>query len=241
MGGIDKLRYGGLSEFALKHFKVATTRERVPRNSVFMKFKLFADIMVICFTDNFNGTGACFRSFEHLRKKERDAIMANIGFTIRIMEIEEINTDDIKQLTYNIWSKCCNFALSDKIVHEKDPIQVLIDTGKIPSEKKLPAHLQIGTSTDSSPIYIFIWFNKSLFIRKNHTVFTIPALHIEQVKNKIVRIKLQERDGRWVCLYGNEYANTADRTPNLPVQQATKLLDSLKTKNGRDNSISNFN
>ena len=29
MGGFDKLRFGGLSEFALKHFKDATKKERV--------------------------------------------------------------------------------------------------------------------------------------------------------------------------------------------------------------------
>ena len=35
---------------------------------------------------------------------------------------DEICTDEIKQLTYNFWSKFCNYTESKNIVHEKDPV-----------------------------------------------------------------------------------------------------------------------
>ena len=235
--GVDKLRFGCLSEFALRHFKEAAARERPSKNEVFLRFKLFAEIMVICFTEDLNGNGSCFRSFEHLEKKDKIAIGADIGITIRIMEVEEMPTDEMKHLIYNLWSKCCNYVNSNKVMIGKDPIKVMIDTGKIPKNKKFPTHLQIGTLMDSTstPIYIFIWFNKSLFIQKNHSLFTIPSHHIEQVKNKIVKISLEERGiGKWVCLYGNGFNNTAKKESCFPYHRTTHLLDTLKTKNGKN-------
>ena len=130
--GVDKLRFGCLSEFALRHFKEAAARERPTKNEVFLRFKLFAEIMVICFTEDLNGNGSCFRSFEHLEKKDKIAIGADIGITIRIMEVEEMPTDEMKHLIYNLWSKCCNYVNSNKVIIGKDPIKVMIDTGKIP-------------------------------------------------------------------------------------------------------------
>ena len=229
---IWKGRYG-LSEFALKHFKEADARERPRKNEIFLRFKLFADIMVICFMEDFNGNGPCFRSFQYLHKKDKNAIGANIGITLRIMEIEGLATDEIKQLVYNNWSKCNKYADSTNVIEREAPIKVMIDTAEIPCNQNFPAHLQIGTLKNSKPINIFLWFNKKLFIQKNHSVFTISATHIEQVKNKVVTVSLQERGhGRWCCLYGNALEHTAEKEASFPDRGTTKLLASLKIKNG---------
>ena len=131
--------------------------------------------MVISYHDNFNEDGASFRTIDNLEEYEKKEITETIQDAISTMETEDIDTNEVKELTYNIWSECNGFVKPKNIFKEKDTIGATIDKSKLPSNEENAATVQIGTGQDSTPIFVFAWFCKKLCIRRNLNIFTIPS------------------------------------------------------------------
>merc|ERR1711892_1302853 len=119
--------------------------------------------------------GASFRTVGNLEEDERKEITETIQDAINAMETKDINTNEMKELTYNIWSECNGFVKPKNVFQENDKMEATIDKSRLPTDEKNAAHLQIGIGQDSTPIFVFVWFYKKLCIRKNLNIFTIPS------------------------------------------------------------------
>ena len=139
----------------------------------------------------------------------------------------------MKQFTYNIFENCNETPYCNNVCDETHPFEGGIYMNRLPMDKLFVAHLQIGIHEDSSPVYIFLWFNKSLFIRKNLQVFRIGAKHILEFGGQHVRIKLKVDNENSVCLFGDNFEYTADTQTINPLNLTSQdLLDSLKNIKG---------
>ena len=231
--GIDKLK-NGLSKRALEDFKKATSREMNNENELFIRCKLFASLMVISHSDNIEN-GARFRTMEQLEDQDKNEMRVTIQNAIDTMDSENLNTNEVRQLSYNLWSLVNDFVKNKSAVHDKDPMEAYIDVSKLPSDETCAAHLQIGTTHSSTPIFVFLWYQKLLFIRKNHNIFTIPRTYFQQTGTSLVKIELEKRGNQVVCLYGDKFDHTADKSAQYPddIISSTEHLESLKNKNGK--------
>ena len=188
--GIKNLKEEGLAQIAQNDFKRAALREMREKTSsplevsLFSLCQLFAKILVISYTDNAGENIAHFRSIEQLSEIEKRTMKSTIQHVI-----EKTGSNRIKQLSYNIWSRCSDFTNKNEIFEEHDSMEIFIDISKLPTKESSAADVQIGMDRHMRPIHIFLWFDGSLFIRKNLQVYTIKARFIELSNEQTLKIK----------------------------------------------------
>ena len=234
--GIKNLKEEGLAQIAQNDFKRAALREMRENTSsplevsLFSLCQLFANILVISYTDKSGGNIAHFRSIEQLSEIEKRTMKSTIQHVI-----EKTGSNRIKQLSYNIWSRCSDFTNKNEIFEEHDSMEIFIDISKLPTKESSAADVQIGMDRHMRPIHIFLWFDGSLFIRKNLQVYTINARFIELSNEQILKIKFQKSGSKTICLYDKQYNRTTDVETSYPEHIiATKdLLQAIKTSEGR--------
>ena len=207
-------------------------------NEILFRWKLFAELMVISYQDNFSADGASFRTIDNLEEYKKKEIKETIQDAINTMEAKDINTDEVKELTYNLWSQFNSFVKPNNILKEKDKKEAIIDTSKMHFGEENAAPLQIGAGQHSMTIFVFAWFFKQLCTRGDLNIFIIPLNYFQQTNSPVVKIQLEKKGRQVVCLYGDRFDHTADKSTSYPdsVISTEDCIKSLKENKGRLNN-----
>ena len=232
--GIRKVKKE-LYQSAKEEFEKIADWENTETNkeaSIISRCKLFAQVLVVSYTEQYQNQGPCFKPLEHLSIEEKKLISMHIDHMIEMEK--NANNDKFKQLTYNLRS-----VYDDAMVlHNEIKIEATINYGRLPSCETYAACLHISRDEASSAANLFLWVNSSfLFIRSKLALFSIPLVQIENNNNETtVNIRLENREKQGlVCNFGKEtYERTADRKNRLPdnLLPIGTLLDSLKKSLG---------